>query len=195
MGCFVASKSKEEVFLDPTIDSSPTIHGGILSMEKEDSLNLPPMKKPFDIIWKRHSNLENFHLEKGYNFGAYDRNDCDGRWRYLRSMTTFHGNRSYRDEPMVERRLMDRGDIVGREIDRKNGDGGLDPLMSSSVMFDPSCYGFGNLDDTFLVELNIVGFALEFDRNSLQHVFTVTSTRGRRHTMEFEGQGKNVCEN
>ncbi|KAI5667687.1 hypothetical protein M9H77_17540 [Catharanthus roseus] len=45
-----------------------------------------------------------------------------------------------------------------------------DPLMSSSVMFDPSCYGFGNLDDSSLVELNIVGFAFEFDRNSLQHV-------------------------
>ncbi|KAI5653741.1 hypothetical protein M9H77_30928 [Catharanthus roseus] len=38
--------------------------------------------------------------------------------------------------------------------------------MSNSVMFDPSSYGFDNLDDTFLVELHIVGFALEFDRNS-----------------------------
>ncbi|KAI5678431.1 hypothetical protein M9H77_09381 [Catharanthus roseus] len=65
-----------------------------------------------------------------------------------------------------------------------------DPLMSSSVMFDPSCYGFGNLDDTSFVEL--VGFMLEFDRNSFQHVCTITSTRGRRHTMEFEGQGENV---
>ncbi|KAI5641600.1 hypothetical protein M9H77_00423 [Catharanthus roseus] len=64
-----------------------------------------------------------------------------------------------------------------------------DPLMSSNVMFDPSCYGFGNLDDTSLVELNIVAFARGFDRNSLQHVFTITSMRGRRHTMEFEGQG------
>ncbi|KAI5663060.1 hypothetical protein M9H77_22383 [Catharanthus roseus] len=41
--------------------------------------------------------------------------------------------------------------------------------MSSSVMFDPSCYGFGNLDDTSLVKLNIVGIALGFDRKSLQH--------------------------
>ncbi|KAI5652264.1 hypothetical protein M9H77_29451 [Catharanthus roseus] len=46
--------------------------------------------------------------------------------------------------------------------------------------------------DNSLVELNVVGFALEFDRNSLQYVFTITSTRGRRHTMEFEGLGKNV---
>ncbi|KAI5673463.1 hypothetical protein M9H77_13827 [Catharanthus roseus] len=45
---------------------------------------------------------------------------------------------------------------------------------------------------TFPVELNIVGFVLEFDGNSLQHVCTITSTRGRRYTMEFEGQGKNV---
>ncbi|KAI5653369.1 hypothetical protein M9H77_30556 [Catharanthus roseus] len=42
-----------------------------------------------------------------------------------------------------------------------------DPLMSGSAIFDPSCYGFGNLNDTSLVELNIAGFALEFDRNSL----------------------------
>ncbi|KAI5676397.1 hypothetical protein M9H77_07347 [Catharanthus roseus] len=56
-----------------------------------------------------------------------------------------------------------------------------DPLMSC-VMFDPSCYGFGNLDDTSLVDLNIVGFAPELDRNSLQHVCTITSTRGKRKT-------------
>ncbi|KAI5648911.1 hypothetical protein M9H77_34916 [Catharanthus roseus] len=59
-------------------------------------------------------------------------------------------------------------------------------------MFDPFCYGFGNLDDTSLIELNTVNFALEFDRNSPQHVCTITSTRGRRYTMEFKGQGKNV---
>ncbi|KAI5650209.1 hypothetical protein M9H77_36214 [Catharanthus roseus] len=64
-----------------------------------------------------------------------------------------------------------------------------DPLMSSSVMFDPSSYAFGNLDDTSLVELKIVGFAIRFDMNSLQHVYTITSMRGKRHTMEFEGQG------
>ncbi|KAI5681060.1 hypothetical protein M9H77_02287 [Catharanthus roseus] len=67
-----------------------------------------------------------------------------------------------------------------------------DPLMISSVMFDPSCYGFGNLDYTSLVELHIVGFALGFDKNYLQHIYTITSMRGRRHTMEFEGQGKSV---
>ncbi|KAI5666661.1 hypothetical protein M9H77_16514 [Catharanthus roseus] len=61
-----------------------------------------------------------------------------------------------------------------------------------SVVLDPSCYGFGNLDDTSLVELNIVGFVFEFDRNSLQHVFTIISIRGRRNTMEFEGQGESV---
>ncbi|KAI5662471.1 hypothetical protein M9H77_21794 [Catharanthus roseus] len=67
-----------------------------------------------------------------------------------------------------------------------------DPSMSSSVMFDPSCYVFDNLDDTSFVKLNIIGFALEFDRNSLQHICTITSMRGRRHTMEFEGEGENV---
>ncbi|KAI5681167.1 hypothetical protein M9H77_02394 [Catharanthus roseus] len=66
-----------------------------------------------------------------------------------------------------------------------------DPLMGSSVMFDPACYGFGNLDDSSIVELNVVGFALEFDRNSIQHVCTITSTRGGRHAIEFKGQGKN----
>ncbi|KAI5671785.1 hypothetical protein M9H77_12149 [Catharanthus roseus] len=49
--------------------------------------------------------------------------------------------------------------------------------MSSNVVLDLSCYGFGNLDDTSLVELNIVGFVLEFDSNSPQHVCTITSTR------------------
>ncbi|KAI5657996.1 hypothetical protein M9H77_26789 [Catharanthus roseus] len=67
-----------------------------------------------------------------------------------------------------------------------------DLLMSSSIVLDPSCYGFGNIGDTSLVELNIVGFAFEFDRKSLQHVCNITSTRGRRHTMEFEGQGERM---
>ncbi|KAI5653444.1 hypothetical protein M9H77_30631 [Catharanthus roseus] len=61
-----------------------------------------------------------------------------------------------------------------------------DPLMSSSVIIDPSYDGFGNLDDTSFVELNIIRFPFEFDRNSLQYVCTITSTRGMRHTMEFE---------
>ncbi|KAI5653524.1 hypothetical protein M9H77_30711 [Catharanthus roseus] len=62
--------------------------------------------------------------------------------------------------------------------------------LSISLSLNPSslCYE----DDISLVELNIVGFTLEFDRNSLQHVCTITSMRGRRHTMEFEGEGKNV---
>ncbi|KAI5650233.1 hypothetical protein M9H77_36238 [Catharanthus roseus] len=67
-----------------------------------------------------------------------------------------------------------------------------DLLMSNSVVLDPSCYGFGNLDDTSLVELNIFGFVFEFDQNSLEHVCTITSTRGRRHTMEFEGQDETI---
>ncbi|KAI5681695.1 hypothetical protein M9H77_02923 [Catharanthus roseus] len=67
-----------------------------------------------------------------------------------------------------------------------------DPLMSSSTTFDPSCYGFGKLNATSLVELNIIGFALEFGRNSLQHVCTITSTRGKRHTMEWKGQELNA---
>ncbi|KAI5653471.1 hypothetical protein M9H77_30658 [Catharanthus roseus] len=103
-------------------------------------------KKPIDVIWKRHKNLENFRPEKvmgvnviimygmknyqreydeyheGYNHGAHTleeynigvsgRDDCDGRWMYLRSMNTFYGNGSYGNEPIVERRLMDSGDIV-----------------------------------------------------------------------------------
>ncbi|KAI5682519.1 hypothetical protein M9H77_03747 [Catharanthus roseus] len=62
--------------------------------------------------------------------------------------------------------------------------------MSSSVMFEPSCYGLSNLDGASLVELNMLGFALEFEGNSLQHVCPITSTRRRRHTKEFEGEGE-----
>ncbi|KAI5682511.1 hypothetical protein M9H77_03739 [Catharanthus roseus] len=69
-----------------------------------------------------------------------------------------------------------------------------DPLMSSSVMFEPSCYGLSNLDGTSLVELNMLVFALEFDGNSLQLVCLITSTRRRRHTKEFEGEGEDVGE-
>ncbi|KAI5671533.1 hypothetical protein M9H77_11897 [Catharanthus roseus] len=35
-------------------------------------------------------------------------------------------------------------------------------------------------------------FALDLDRNSLQHACTIISISGRRHTMEFGGQGKRV---
>ncbi|KAI5682527.1 hypothetical protein M9H77_03755 [Catharanthus roseus] len=69
-----------------------------------------------------------------------------------------------------------------------------DPLMSSSVMFEPSCYGLSNLDGTSLIKLNMLGFVLEFDRNSLQFVCPITSTRRRRHTKEFEGKGEDVGE-
>ncbi|KAI5652907.1 hypothetical protein M9H77_30094 [Catharanthus roseus] len=62
--------------------------------------------------------------------------------------------------------------------------------MSSSVVFDPSCYGFGNLYDTSLVELNIIDIAFEFEECSPTCLHL--NIRGRRHTMEFEGQGKNV---
>ncbi|KAI5653492.1 hypothetical protein M9H77_30679 [Catharanthus roseus] len=243
---------------------------------------------------------------EGYHFVAYGRNAGDGRWKCLRSINAFYGNRSYGDETMVERKLIDSGDIIElrdhvtflnslatylerryfiefnfiscaiprvdeyhfsianyvscmlRVEDRRNMEKDLgpileylsislslnpsslyyevsleelkslldsytfqvsligdmyiiafkenlfllvpsmknclsshfsleDPLMSSNIVFDPSCYGFGSLDDNSLVELNVVSFMLEFDRNSLQHVCTITSTRGRRHTMEFEG--------
>ncbi|KAI5682963.1 hypothetical protein M9H77_04191 [Catharanthus roseus] len=67
-----------------------------------------------------------------------------------------------------------------------------DLLMSSGVVLDLSCHSFGNLDDTSLVALNIVGFVFEFDRKSLQHVCTTKLTRERRHTKEFKGQGESV---
>ncbi|KAI5682516.1 hypothetical protein M9H77_03744 [Catharanthus roseus] len=67
-----------------------------------------------------------------------------------------------------------------------------DPLMSNSVMFEPSCYGISNLDGTSFVELNMLGFALQFDRNSLQLVCPITSTRRTRHTKEFEAEGEDV---
>ncbi|KAI5650512.1 hypothetical protein M9H77_36517 [Catharanthus roseus] len=194
------------------------------------------------------------HTHEGYNIGAYGKDDCDGRWRYLRSMNVFYGNGSNREEAIVQRRLMDNGDIVEhgdhftflnslgtylkrryfiefnsiscaiprvddcdfniancvscllgvedrRSMEKEIGPSledlsvnlSLNPLFFiGSLMFDLSCYSFGNLDDTPLVELNIVHFAFEFDSNSLQHVCTITSIRGRRHSMEFEGQGKNV---
>ncbi|KAI5672485.1 hypothetical protein M9H77_12849 [Catharanthus roseus] len=58
---------------------------------------------------------------EGYNFGAYSRNDCDEKWRYLRSMITFYGNRSYGNKSMVDKGSMYRGDIVDRDMDRRNG--------------------------------------------------------------------------
>ncbi|KAI5667683.1 hypothetical protein M9H77_17536 [Catharanthus roseus] len=148
------------------------------------------------------------HTHEGYNVGAYGGNDGDGKWRYPRSMNAFDGNRSYGDEPMVERRFVDSGGVVGVE-DRRSVEKELDPIpehLLVSIFLSPSslCYkvsleelksfvGFLYFsNDTSLVEINIVGFALEFDRNSLQHVCSITSTRGRRYTMEFEGQGKNV---
>ncbi|KAI5652462.1 hypothetical protein M9H77_29649 [Catharanthus roseus] len=38
-----------------------------------------------------------------------------------------------------------------------------DVLMSSGAKFDPSCYGFGILDNASFVDPNIVGFELECD--------------------------------
>ncbi|KAI5658097.1 hypothetical protein M9H77_26890 [Catharanthus roseus] len=132
----------------------------------------------------------------GYYFGAYGRNDGDGRWRYPRIMNAFHGNRNYGDEPMVERRLMDRGNLFLLVPSMTNCLSSHFPLEDPSIsqMFDPSCHGFGNLNDTSIVELNIVSFALEFDRDSLQHIYTITSMRERRHTMEFKGEWENVGE-
>ncbi|KAI5653676.1 hypothetical protein M9H77_30863 [Catharanthus roseus] len=168
------------------------------------------------------------HTHDRYNFGAYGRNDCEERWWYLKSMNYFYGDGSYVGKSMVERRLMDSGDIIGVE-DRRSMEKELgpiledlsislslnpsslhyevslkelkslldsytfqvgligdmciiafkgklfllvpsmtnclsshfpleDPLMSNSVIFDPSGYCFCNLGDTSQVELNIVGF-------------------------------------
>ncbi|KAI5653066.1 hypothetical protein M9H77_30253 [Catharanthus roseus] len=44
---------------------------------------------------------------------------------------------------------------------RMNEESLPDSLMHSGVKFDPSCYGFGMLDDTSLVDPNIVGFELD----------------------------------
>ncbi|KAI5672122.1 hypothetical protein M9H77_12486 [Catharanthus roseus] len=65
----------------------------------------------------------------------------------------------------------------------------LEELNSS---LDSYTFQVSLIDDTSLVELNIVNFALEFNMNPPQHVCTITSTRGRRYTMEFKGQGENV---
>ncbi|KAI5667330.1 hypothetical protein M9H77_17183 [Catharanthus roseus] len=44
-----------------------------------------------------------------------------------------------------------------------------DPLMSSGVKFDPSCYGFGMLGDTSLVGPDIVGFELDYASFDILH--------------------------
>ncbi|KAI5676853.1 hypothetical protein M9H77_07803 [Catharanthus roseus] len=246
LGGFVALKLKEVECLESIATSRvhPHVHGSALAVEEKSSLNLPPMvfreslenrcqyiimhgMKNYRIEYDEYQNDHGAHTHQRYNFGTYGRNDCDGRWRYLRSMNAFYGNRSYGDEPLVERRVEDRRSMekeLGPILEHLSISLSLNPcslcyevsleklksllgsytfqvsligdmciiafegnifllvssmtyflsfhfslavpLMSSSVMFDPSCYAFGNLDDTSLVELNIVGFALEFDRNS-----------------------------
>ncbi|KAI5667712.1 hypothetical protein M9H77_17565 [Catharanthus roseus] len=96
--------------------------------------------------------------------------------------------------PVEESKEANLGSLVASKIKGMifleptiTADGSIDEY---SVVLDPSCYGFGNLDDTSLVELNIVGFAFEFDKNTPQHVCTITSIRGRRHTMELRGKAK-----
>ncbi|KAI5668553.1 hypothetical protein M9H77_18406 [Catharanthus roseus] len=84
------------------------------------------------------------HTHEGYNFSAYGRNDCDGRWRYLRSMNAFYGSGRYGDEPMVERRLMDNSDIVEVE-DRRSMEKEFGPILehlSINLSLNPSslCY-------------------------------------------------------
>ncbi|KAI5653359.1 hypothetical protein M9H77_30546 [Catharanthus roseus] len=115
------------------------------------------------------------HTHEGYNFGAYYRNDSDeGRG--------VEGRRSIEKE-------------VGHILEDLSISLSLNP---SSLCYEVSLEELKSLLDSYtfqmisLVELNIVSFVLEFDRNPLQHVCTVTSMRGRRHTIEFEGQGKNV---
>lgn len=70
-------------------------------------------QREYDEYHKGHDH--GAHTHEGCNFGACYRNDCDVRQRYLWSMNAFYENGSYGDEPMVERSLMDSGDIVGRE--------------------------------------------------------------------------------
>ncbi|KAI5653469.1 hypothetical protein M9H77_30656 [Catharanthus roseus] len=50
LGGFVASKSKEEEFLDPTAVSRvhPTTHGKVLAKKEESSLNLPSTTEEFE---------------------------------------------------------------------------------------------------------------------------------------------------
>ncbi|KAI5653026.1 hypothetical protein M9H77_30213 [Catharanthus roseus] len=85
--------------------------------------------------------------------------------------------------------------------DRRSMEKELGPILedlSISLYFNPSslCYEVSleelkSLLDSCTFQYNIDGFTLEIVRNSLEHVCTITSTRGRRHSMEFEGQGKN----
>ncbi|KAI5676049.1 hypothetical protein M9H77_06999 [Catharanthus roseus] len=92
------------------------------------------------------------HTHEGYNFGAYGRNDGDGRWRHLRSMTAFHGNGSYGDKPIVERRLMYSGDIGG----------------DISLSLIPYLVQFPRVDDYDFNIANCVSFVLEIeDRRSM----------------------------
>ncbi|KAI5675429.1 hypothetical protein M9H77_06379 [Catharanthus roseus] len=154
------------------------------------------------------------HTHDEYNFGAYGRNDCEERWRDSeRDECSKEKENDLEKNERAKEMSEEKQKTSKEELDDRRGmekePGPIpedlsaslslnpsslcyeDPLMNSSAMFDLSCYGYGNLDDTSLVELNILGLAFEFDRNSLQHVSTITSRRGRRHTMEFEGQGEN----
>ncbi|KAI5672204.1 hypothetical protein M9H77_12568 [Catharanthus roseus] len=100
-------------------------------------------------------------------------------------------NRSYRNESMVDRGLMYREDIVYIDMDRKNGDG---DLVSKLYGYGGSLVVMRNLDSQSLGVPIHQKKRLFHTRIPLQHVCTLTSVIGKKHTMEFDDQGSNGFE-
>ncbi|KAI5682165.1 hypothetical protein M9H77_03393 [Catharanthus roseus] len=71
-------------------------------------------------------------------------------------------------------------------------EGKMDYYSYDIINFPPppsdSCFGH------FCKETKSFSFVLDFDRNSLQYVCSITSMSGRRHTIEFECQGESIRE-
>ncbi|KAI5681889.1 hypothetical protein M9H77_03117 [Catharanthus roseus] len=197
-----ASKPNREEDLNLTTGGRVMVRGEERLPTTDDRFTLP---SPVGFWTKACLRSSTYHrrkhqgspLEESWVLGASDPQESLRRIKpYGVNVIIMYGMKNYRREYDEYYEGYHHGAILmnlenpSKNLEERLGYNSIktDPLMSSSVTFDPSCYGFGNLDETSLVELDTAGFAFEFDRNSLQHVCTITSTRGKRHTIESEGQ-------
>ncbi|KAI5682065.1 hypothetical protein M9H77_03293 [Catharanthus roseus] len=101
-----------------------------------------------------------------------------------------YGGSHHRDGHFTHRSQIDS--LCVKKFMRQNmeNEGKMDYYSYDIISFPPapSHSYFGH----FFKETKSCSFVLDLDRNSLQHACTLTSMSGRRHTMEFEGQGENI---
>ncbi|KAI5664470.1 hypothetical protein M9H77_23793 [Catharanthus roseus] len=96
----------------------------------------------------------------------------------------YHGSHDYRDQNCDSLRVLK----FWRQS--MENEGKMDYYFYDIISFPapPSHSCFGH----FCKEAKYCSYVLDLDRNSLQHACTLTLMSGRRYTMEFKGQGKNV---